>query len=120
MRHLLMDLVMDIYSYSTSNSLANGSTTFFGTYYDNTSYIDPRESDWRWCQIKLYGGNFDDDLLSSSNITFRSTVAHEMGHVFGLDENNSDSTSIMCQAYRRNRTVLGPNANDCIGINEIY
>lgn len=111
--------VMDIYAYSSSNDQANGVTYFFLYYYDETPAI-PSQNNWRWCKIALYGGNFGNNLTTPTGITFRSTTAHEMGHVFGLNENNGNHQSIMCQAFYRNPSVLGPIADDCNGINALY
>lgn len=112
--------VMDIYTSSVKIG-AYGSTSFYSTSYDNTSSIEPEESNWRWCQIYLYTEYFSGtNLISSSGHTLQSTVAHEMGHVFGLDENNSNENTIMAQAKNRSESVVGPAKDDCRGINAIY
>ncbi len=42
-----------------------------------------------------------------------------MGHVFGLDETNSDTTSVMCQ-LGAGRSVNRASASDLRTINSIY
>ena len=46
-------------------------------------------------------------MKNLSSAKQKAVVAHEMGHVWGLDENNSNSKSIMCQsAYGRSVTTV--------------
>lgn len=112
--------VMDIYT-STDMNGAYGQTWFFGTNYDDTSKVNPRNSNWRWCKISLYVNYFtSNNLTSSTGHTLQSTVAHEMGHVFGLDENNTMPNTVMAQARARSTSVIGPSRDDCNGVNALY
>lgn len=112
--------VMDIYT-STDTDNIYGATWFFGTNYDDSSNVNPRTSNWRWCKIVLYTNYFTgSNLTSSTGHTLQSTVAHEMGHVFGLDENNTMPNTVMAQAKTRNTSVIGPTKDDCNGVNALY
>lgn len=112
--------VMDIYT-STDLNNSYGETWFFGTNYDNSSYVNPRTSNWRWCKIVLYVKNFTgSNLIASTSHTLQSTVAHEMSHVFGLNENNSMPNTVMAQAKTRNTNIIGPTKDDCNGVNALY
>lgn len=80
----------DIY---TANSAGKGiiaETKFFDF---NNNRVSPYVSDWRWNEIWIYTSVFD--TLSAYNK--QGTITHEMGHVFGLDDNNSNRFSVMCQ-----------------------
>ena len=112
--------VMDIYIYNNTEG-ALGETFFYGTAHDNTSKINPIYVNWTWRKIYLYTNNFSATTLrSSSGHTLESTTAHEMGHVFGLNENNSKPSTIMAQATTRKTSVQGPAKDDCNGINAMY
>lgn len=105
------DSVMDIYygSFFTAGILA---ATDFWTY---STQINPTTSNWGWGRIRLNGSSFDG--LSSYNR--QGTIAHEMGHVFGLDETNTETNSVMCQ-LGSGRTVNRASANDLNTINTMY
>ncbi len=105
--------VMDIYAgyYKDPSYGIVGYTTFwiYGT------QIDPMASNWGWGKIRLNQPNYD--WLSAYDK--QGTAAHEMGHVMGLNENNSNPGSVMCQlAY--GRYVNSAQADDCNGINYLY
>ncbi len=103
--------VMDIYYGSYYGSGIAAATTFW-TYSTN---INPTTSNWGWGKICLNGSTFAN--LTAFNR--QGTTAHEMGHVFGLDETNSDTSSVMCQ-LGSGRTVNRASASDLRTINSIY
>lgn len=77
--------------------------------------IDPYLSNWGWGKIVINNTN----TLEKSQWAQEGVIAHEMGHVLGLAENNTISNSIMTQeAYGRN--VNKAQACDLKGINHLY
>lgn len=86
---------IDIYAYGRYDG-NNGYTTFWartnGTSGD--AYSVSWEDDWLFNEVYLnnyYLSYEEDDYI-------QGVVAHEMGHCFGLDDNNTNQYSIMCQA----------------------
>ncbi len=113
--------VMDIYFMERSPSMdqARAYTLYFNTSKQevpNNSEGDPLY-DWYYCQIWI--NKSAAEVLVPNTSTSRATIAHEMGHVFGLDENNDNPYSIMCQ-YGHGR--LTNNVQDCDrnGVKRIY
>ncbi len=83
----------------------------YGTYWDNPSIlgetihrdgsanrVDPYLNNWDYSEIHL-----NETYMSSNKITnshAQGTIAHEMGHAFGLAHyNNNPTGSIMCQSF---------------------
>ena len=60
-----------------------------------------------------------DEFPYCSNFEKIGTCAHEFGHAMGLDENNSDTSSIMCQTWA-GRTVNTVSAEDYATVVYIY
>jgi len=77
--------------------------------------LNPNNENWGWNKIYI-------NIYSASNyaLTIRKgIVAHEMGHCFGLNENNANQYSVMCQmGYGRQVTSAQP--DDLNGINYLY
>jgi Matrixin len=105
--------VMDIYagSYYPSYMGVLGETEFWK--YDTK--LDPYQENWGWNKIKLNNPNFNN--LNSTDR--KGTIAHEMGHAFGLAHNNSNPYAIMCQ-LGYGRKVSNSQADDLHGINYLY
>lgn len=98
------DGTVEFYTYNSADG-ANGYTTYWR--YNNS--INPHNENWGWCQVK-YNVHYN---------AGQATFAHEIGHTMGLDENNSNQYSIMCQeAY--GRKVSSPQYDDLAGINAKY
>lgn len=105
------DAQVVFYTYS-ANDGNNGYTSFFSS---SSSSINPSVNDWAFCKVYL-----NKTSLSSTTTDYDSGVAcHELGHVCGLDENNTMPATIMCQAAY-GRTVTTPQSDDCNGINYLY
>lgn len=90
---------------------------YLGNFYDeSTGYIAETEfyiysnrvnqyyENWGWTNIKINNPVYGYYL---TNFQKEGTISHEMGHVMGLDHNNSDQFSIMCQ-LQYNRLVKAP------------
>lgn len=71
--------------------------------------VKPNVEDWGWCTI-YYNTNYTGG---------QATLAHEIGHTMGHNENNSNQYSIMCQAGS-GRKVSVPQYDDLAGINAKY
>lgn len=103
--------VMDIMKVSSGG--ASGVLAWTEFYKSGTS-VSPTNENWKYTYIKLYKPNF-----KSTNCNIKGTIAHEMGHCFGLAHNNSKPASIMCQtAY--GRSVNKAQNCDLKGINHLY
>lgn len=102
---------------------------YLGNFYDeSTGYIAETEfyiysnrvnqyyENWGWTNIKINNPVYGYYL---TNFQKEGTISHEMGHVMGLDHNNSDQFSIMCQ-LQYNRLVKAPFPDDLNGINALY
>lgn len=110
-----MNSQMDVfaeYRSSGTHSNANGWTEF--------GYRNPPR------QLTYPDSNYDGGIiyLNIYNVTANTTrtvgvIAHEMGHVFGLHENNANQYAVMCQeAYGRLVTRAGEDDNN--GVNYLY
>ncbi len=103
---------MDIYS----KSYVFPSGVLAGTQFFNGSTLaDPSVTDWVWGKIA-----FDQPYYSQlSNFNMKGTASHEMGHVMGLNENNSNIYAVMCQ-LGCGRVVCNAQKDDLAGINYLY
>jgi len=96
---------VELHTYNDSNSYVNGYTEFFRY----STQVSPFSENWGWCNI----------YYNTGNTGGLATIAHEIGHTMGLDENNTNTSSIMCQAAF-GRTVFAPGYDDLSGINAKY
>lgn len=95
---------VEFYTYNSADG--NNGYTSFWLY---STSIDPDKQNWGWCTV-YYNNRYN---------AGRATLAHEIGHTMGLDENNSNPKTIMCQASA-NRSVTTPRLGDLKGINKKY
>lgn len=77
--------------------------------------VNPENSFWDYCNVYIYTNMHD---WSDTN-SVQGTIAHEMGHVFGLDHNNDNQYSVMCQ-WNYGRKVYKPGKSDHDGLNAMY
>jgi len=79
-----------------------------------SSHIDPWGQNWGW--NKIYLNSYQ---VSYNSERTRGVISHEMGHCFGLGDNNSNPYSVMCDEAH-NRQVTACVADDANGINYLY
>ena len=90
------------------------------TFWEYSTQLNPRIQNWGWGKIQLNASsNTTGGFNNLSAFKKQGTVAHEIGHVFGLDETNDDTLSIMCQ-LGYGRAVNQPQVGDLIPIQEMY
>jgi hypothetical protein len=102
--------VMDIYGAWLGSGIG-GQTTYWSS---AGSKISPTSTNWKYCKVTF---NVDGVL---SNYEWTRTSAHEMGHVFGFSENNSEPNSIMCQSAYCSGLYNLPIAVDIRTLNNMY
>lgn len=95
---------VEFYTYSSADG-NNGYTSFWC--YNNA--VNPEQKNWGWCMI-YYNKRYD---------AGQGTLAHEIGHTMGLNENNTNPDTVMCQAGS-GRRVTTPQLGDLQGINAKY
>ena len=95
---------VEFYTYNSADN-NNGYKSFWR--YSNA--VNPNEQNWGWCMI-YYNNRYN---------AGQGTVAHEIGHTMGLDENNTNPDTVMCQAGS-GRRVTTPQLGDLQGINAKY
>ena len=106
--------VVDIYgSYDGKELGYNAYTVFRKSWF---SSVDPDESNWKYGQIYY---NLDNGLEKKDRKKIIAVYAHEIGHCFGLDENNTNKKSIMCQAAY-GRSVTSVQSCGFEGIKKLY
>lgn len=128
--------VMDIYCQYNSGEYdgANGWVEFYNTSKQEVPKISSTDRnlandpmyDWYYCKLFINSKQLDPNTVDS-----RTTICHEMGHVFGLDENvyypdgggpndyESNPQSIMCQE-RYGRSVYTAQPCDRRGVRALY
>ena len=78
-------------------------------------YNTPPTQNWDYSIIKLNQPIIDNFTAYNKE----GTISHEMGHVMGLNDDNSITNHIMCQ-LNFYRSVNSPQADDVNGINSLY
>ncbi len=87
--------MMDIYSKPSSFwplNVRNGVLAETRFYDSSSVQINPA-NDYRFTRIFINDGT----MHNQTAVQMKGTIAHEIGHTLGLDENNSNVYSIMCQ-----------------------
>lgn len=111
--------VVDCYSSNSLGTGVLGVTSFYKGTGSNSVQIAPSKSNWVWAKIMIATSRLDKMNPAYTNAKKIAVIEHEIGHAFGLDENNSKTGSIMCQTSS-GRTAVRPSADDCNGVNSIY
>lgn len=83
------------YTHEGSDKEYNGFTRFR----KNGNYINPDKSNWEYARIYY---NLDNGMQPSIDAKEHKRLVavfkHEVGHALGLNENNTNQNTIMCQA----------------------
>lgn len=114
---------MDIYtkknSYWAKKGLGNNILAETLHYDSNSKYFNPKATvkNWVWTEIYINDDNFRKSSFSDEQA--KGTIIHEMGHAFGLDHNNPNPYSIMCQTGA-GRKVQRVQKTDSDAINRLY
>lgn len=106
--------VADFYHTNEPNVGANGYTLYYVG--NSTNPINIGSSNWDWARIYINDPYYNQ---LATNELKQGVICHEFGHVMGLDENNSDPNTIMCQAGS-GRVATSPQLDDLRGINAMY
>lgn len=104
---------MDFYRQSSSSN-SYCAVTYW---YVDTSRVSASNTNWVWGKVTL------DPLLANASSCGPDThrdgiVAHEVGHVMGLDHNGSSSS--LMYTYISGTSVDTPNGDDRNGVNYLY
>lgn len=111
---------MDFHAKYESFWGADGSSTIGETYHhrdDTAGRVYPWNVNYDFAIIYINDNYFRRNDFSNAQAT--ATLAHEMGHAFGLAHNNTNPNSIMCQlGYGRTATRIQKVDNDAL--NSLY
>ena len=96
--------------------------TYGETYYfrSNGSSASKTIENWDFCRVYI---NTSSTAMGSTALTdfhYIRTSGHEMGHVLGFNECNSETNSIMCQAQYSSLKYNYPIAADINKLNTMY
>lgn len=109
---------MDIYAQNDGiNAGYTAATAYVDVRPEGHVGVDPEESLWDYGVIYL--NTYSQLFPALADVTKQGVICHEMGHVFGLDHNNDNIYSIMCQ-LGSGRVVYTPGLADHYGINAMY
>jgi len=115
--------LMDIYYNTNTPPDGSGGIELAHTeYFVSSTSVLPWNQNWNWNRIIL---NTNSSAFSAlSTFDQQGTLAHEMGHAFGLAHLTDTQLAIGLQVVMRQlgqgRRINQPEADDLIGINHMY
>ena len=112
--------MMDIYSKDT-DFIGSWFLNAYTEHYDNNGVEVDHDNNGNLVSNYVFTRIYlnDDNIHNFSADYMRGTIAHEIGHTLGLDENNSNVNSIMCQ-LNSNRQVQTVQQIDNTAVVNIY
>lgn len=81
----------------------------------NCTQTNPWNSNWDYAEVTIFVDMHDPNNLNK----LQRSIAHGMGHAFGLDDNYNNQDSVMCDFYHT-CNVYKPGKADHDGLNAIY
>lgn len=101
--------IMDYYA----KTLPDGTLGLTYYYRSNGSSANTNIENWAYCRVYITTNDISD-------FKYITTCAHEMGHVLGFNECNTEKDSIMCQLKYSNQQYDYPIAADIEKLNAMY
>ena len=93
-------------------------------WYWSSTGVDSNYNDWTWAKIVLVANVQSGQTKSNFNLITdyhkQGTIAHELGHAFGLNDSNTGNGYRVLTQYSSGRIVNSPFPDDLIGINHLY
>ena len=108
---------MDFHAHATTELFDDGDLAFTSFWLGDGTKVSPYTSNWYYAEIHINNTAFLSDTFSNYNAY--GTVRHEIGHALGLEHNNMNPQSIMCQ-LGSGRTVNTVQYTDNSAVNTLY
>jgi hypothetical protein len=105
---------MDFYN----NGIVGDPDCAYTEKYVNTTQVNPNNSDWWWARVYATP-TLKNSAICGNTAHRQGIIAHEQGHVMGLDHLPSGSARLM-YTYIAGTNVNAPQPDEVVGINFLY
>jgi len=112
--------IVDVHSVNISDANILGQTWFMNGSTQISPYSGTR---WYWAKIEMnINGNWTvNNGTTSANNVFKASVAHEIGHAFGLDHSIYEDTLMYDNViFATKYNIFGPTAAEVAGVQTLY